>query len=148
MSVPLPGPAGSPFEGPIAPSALGNVLSAGQVVPFALGGVPDVVSSPTIAPMALFGERDPEAIMPLARGSDGKLGVASGGGRAPQVNVTLVESPTAQGSVSQRQNSSGGLDIEIAIAQISAKSARTPGAPLNRVLGRHRRHTRQVRSAI
>jgi hypothetical protein len=40
---------------PLVGSALGNVFSAGQVVPFAAGGV---VDDPTIAPMALFGEAD------------------------------------------------------------------------------------------
>lgn len=61
-------------------SAQGNVFSAGRVVPFALGGIPDIVDSPTMAPMALFGEGgNPEAIMPLKRGPDGSLGVASAG---------------------------------------------------------------------
>jgi lambda family phage tail tape measure protein len=68
-------------------SANGNVFSGGQVVhAFANGGAftNSVVSQPTVAPMALFGEKGDEAIMPLARGSDGKLGVqASGGGGAP-----------------------------------------------------------------
>jgi len=59
---------------------------------------------------------------------------ALGRGSAPQVNVTLIEKPDGGGSVTQRQNSSGGIDIEVAIAQISAKSASTPGSPLNRVL--------------
>lgn len=53
---------------------------------------------------------------------------------APQVNVTLVENPNAAGAVTQRQNSNGGIDIEVAIAQIAAKSAARPGAPLNRIL--------------
>jgi hypothetical protein len=57
-----------------------------------------------------------------------------GGGQPPQVNVTLVENPNAQGSVSQKTNDNGGLDIEVAIAQIAAKSASTPGGSLNRVL--------------
>lgn len=43
-----------------------------------------VVSRPTLFPfaagMGLMGEAGPEAILPLKRGSDGKLGVASGGG--------------------------------------------------------------------
>lgn len=132
----LPGTAGSAYYGPVAPSANGNVFSAGAIVPFAMGGVPDIVSSPTIAPMAMFGEAGDEGIMPLRRGADGRLGVsASGGGSAaPQINVTLVESPNAQGAVTQRQNSNGGIDLEIAIAQIAAKSAGTPGGAVNRVL--------------
>ncbi|ERO61167.1 hypothetical protein P308_10570 [Pseudomonas piscis] len=39
-----------------------------------------VASAPTLAPMALFGEAGPEAIMPLSRGADGSLGVVALGG--------------------------------------------------------------------
>jgi lambda family phage tail tape measure protein len=62
-------------------SANGNVFSNGNVMAFANGGV---VGGPTLFPMAngmgLMGEAGPEAVMPLKRGSDGKLGVASQGG--------------------------------------------------------------------
>jgi tape measure domain-containing protein len=65
------------------PSALGNVFSGGRVVGFAGGGIPDIANHPTYAPLALFGEAGPEAIMPLMRGPGGALGVrASGGGNA------------------------------------------------------------------
>ncbi|BCA04203.1 phage tail tape measure protein [Bradyrhizobium diazoefficiens] len=129
----LSGGTGAPLN--ILPSATGNVFASGEVVPFALGGVPDLVSSPTIAPMALFGEAGEEAIMPLRRGADGRLGVAAAGGAAaPQVNVTLIESPNAQGSVTRQPNNSGGIDIEVAIAQINAKSLATPGGVNNRVM--------------
>ena len=57
------------------------------VTPFAKGGV---LASPTYFPLAqglgLAGEAGAEAILPLARGSDGRLGVAGGGGA---VNVTF-----------------------------------------------------------
>ncbi|CAL77418.1 hypothetical protein BRADO3641 [Bradyrhizobium sp. ORS 278] len=56
------------------------------------------------------------------------------GSAAPQVNVTLIESPNAQGAVTQTQNGNGGIDIEVAIAQIAAKSAARPGGAVNRVL--------------
>lgn len=59
---------------------------------------------------------------------------ALGQGSAPQVNVTLIESPNASGSVTQKQNANGGIDIEVMISQIATKSAATPGASLNRVL--------------
>ncbi len=57
----------------------------GAIQPFASGGV---IGTPTYFPLrsggvGLAGEAGPEAIMPLARGPDGRLGVAaSGGGRA------------------------------------------------------------------
>jgi hypothetical protein len=41
----------------------------GRIIPFAQDGI---VDSPTIAPMALFGEAGPEAIVPLKRGADRK----------------------------------------------------------------------------
>jgi hypothetical protein len=117
----------SPF-----PSAQGNLFDGGNVIPFARGGV---VDSPTIVPMALMGEKGPEAIVPLRRGADGNLGVASqGGGSAPVVNVTLIETAQGGGGVTQKQNSNGGIDIEVAIAQITARSAATPGGALNRVM--------------
>ena len=63
-------------------AAKGGVLNKGQVVPYADGGV---VGSPTTFPMAggrtgLMGEAGPEAIMPLKRGKNGKLGVQAEGG--------------------------------------------------------------------
>jgi tape measure domain-containing protein len=66
---------------------------------FANGGV---VTGPTMFPMArgvgLMGEAGPEAIMPLRRGSDGRLGVeASGGGGNQSVVVNVnVEAGTQQ----------------------------------------------------
>lgn len=60
----------------------------GGVTPFAKGGV---VASPTYFPLGLgtglAGEAGAEAILPLQRGSDGRLGVASASGGA--VNVTF-----------------------------------------------------------
>jgi len=55
----------------------GAAFSGGSVQKFASGGAftNTIASSPTLAPMALFGEAGPEAIMPLSRGSDGSLGV-------------------------------------------------------------------------
>jgi lambda family phage tail tape measure protein len=67
-------------------------------MPFANGGV---VSSPTYFPMrgatGLMGEAGPEAIMPLARGADGKLGVRSGGGGRPVTVVMNISTPDVQG---------------------------------------------------
>lgn len=66
--------------------------AAGAVKPFAAGGV---IGTPTYFPMTgggvgLAGEAGPEAIMPLTRGPDGKLGVATSGGAAPQITVQIV----------------------------------------------------------
>jgi lambda family phage tail tape measure protein len=75
--------------GNFTPSANGNVFGANGIVPFAMGGV---VSRPTIFPFAkgvgLMGEAGPEAILPLQRGANGKLGVA-GGGQSTTINVSV-----------------------------------------------------------
>ena len=75
----------------IFPFAKGGAFVSGQVMPFAKGGV---VSSPRTFPMrggtGLMGEAGPEAIMPLTRGADGRLGVqAQGGGRSVQVTMNI-----------------------------------------------------------
>lgn len=67
-------------------NAKGNAFAGGSVVPFANGGV---VGGPTTFGMSggrtgLMGEAGPEAIMPLSRGSDGKLGVKGGGNTIKQ----------------------------------------------------------------
>ena len=76
--------------------ATGGVIDRGMPVPFAAGGV---ISSPVSFPMAggatgLMGEQGAEAIMPLARGPDGRLGVqagGTGGGVAVTFNVSTPD---------------------------------------------------------
>ncbi len=63
----------------------------GAIKPFASGGV---IGTPTYFPMlgggvGLAGEAGPEAILPLTRGADGRLGVASNGG-ATTVNIQIA----------------------------------------------------------
>lgn len=76
--------------------ANGGAFSQGKVTPFASGGI---VSSPTAFPMrggtGLMGEAGPEAIMPLSRGSDGKLGVKMEGGGRPVTVVMNISTPDA-----------------------------------------------------
>ena len=100
----------------VLPFSDGGVFSQGRVMPFARGGV---VSSPVSFPMrggtGLMGEAGPEAIMPLTRGADGRLGVrADGGGSAP-INVVMnISTPDVAGF----QRSQG---------QIAAKMGRALG---------------------
>ena len=82
--------------GELLPFADGAPFSQGRVMPFAKGGV---VSGPVAFPMrggtGLMGEAGPEAILPLARGPDGRLGVRGGGGA---VNVVMnITAPDVQG---------------------------------------------------
>lgn len=74
-------------------SADGNAFSRGnRITAYANGGV---VGGPTYFPMSgnrvgLMGEAGPEAIMPLSRGKDGKLGVqASGQGVTVNQNINI-----------------------------------------------------------
>ena len=70
-----------------------------SVIPFAKGGV---VSMPTRFPLSggtgLMGESGAEAIMPLKRGSDGRLGVAASGGQPVRVTVN-ISTPDARSFV-------------------------------------------------
>lgn len=95
----------SGLMGSVLPFANGAAFSQGRVTPFAQGGV---VSSPVSFPMrggsGLMGEAGPEAILPLSRGADGRLGVrTAGGGRAMNVviNVTTPDVAGFQRSQSQ-----------------------------------------------
>ncbi len=81
----------------ILPFENGGSFTQGRVMPFASGGI---VGGPTMFPMrggmGLMGEAGPEAIMPLARGPDGKLGVRGGGG-APVNIVMNISTPDVSG---------------------------------------------------
>jgi phage-related minor tail protein len=84
--------------GGLMPFKKGGAFTQGRVMPFAKGGV---ISSPTNFPMrggmGLMGEAGPEAIMPLSRGPDGRLGVhAAGGGRSVTV-VMNISTPDVAG---------------------------------------------------
>lgn len=65
--------------------------AGGAVKPFAAGGV---IGAPTYFPLTqggvgLAGEAGPEAIIPLKRGADGRLGV-SGGGAVNNISVQIA----------------------------------------------------------
>lgn len=78
--------------------ANGGAFTSGRVMPFAQGGV---VSSPTPFGMrggtGLMGEAGPEAIMPLTRGPDGKLGVRAQGGGGGVTVVMNISTPDVGG---------------------------------------------------
>ena len=86
-------------------AANGGVLNNGQVVPYANGGV---VGGPTTFPMSggrtgLMGEAGPEAIMPLKRGKDGKLGVQADGGSSSNVVIHQSFNFSANGDESVKK---------------------------------------------
>ncbi len=113
-----------PLETALGGAADSLSSGIGKLFGFARGGVPGrvtafadggVVASPTYFPMGsdlgLMGEAGSEAILPLKRGSDGSLGVASSGGGGSSVVVNIT-TPDVQG-------------FQKSQAQISAMLART-----------------------
>ncbi|MFN6926023.1 MAG: phage tail tape measure protein [Tabrizicola sp.] len=97
------------------PFADGGAFLQGRVLPFAKGGI---ISAPVSFPMrggtGLMGEAGPEAIIPLARGPDGRLGVQAGGGRS--VNVVMnIATPDVQGF--QRSQSQIAAQVSRALAR-------------------------------
>ena len=71
------GPSGSDTQA-VTPFAAGGVIGAPGYFPLASGG------------FGLAGEAGPEAIVPLARGSAGRLGVSTAGGAAPRITVQIA----------------------------------------------------------
>jgi phage-related minor tail protein len=98
----------SVFQGLIGgatPFAKGGVIQQGTPVPFASGGV---IASPISFPLAggaqgLAGEKGPEAIVPLTRGSDGRLGIAAAGGGGQQITINISTPDAASFNRSQTQ---------------------------------------------
>jgi phage-related minor tail protein len=102
-------------------AANGKVMSSGRMTAFANGGI---VNGPTIFPMAngagLMGEAGPEAIMPLKRGADGKLGVSGGG-----TVVNVYNSSGTQAEVKESTGSDGQKQIDIYIKQVMERMIST-----------------------
>ncbi|MGB3500334.1 MAG: phage tail tape measure protein [Mesorhizobium sp.] len=94
---PLQGMIGSAFSALRGAMPFANGGVPGRVTPFAAGGI---VAQPTYfqagRSLGVMGEAGAEAIMPLQRTADGKLGVAaSGGGGVGQTIVFNVSTPDA-----------------------------------------------------
>ncbi len=89
----LSGGLGDIFGGTAGKSSPAILNAMGAIKPFAAGGV---IGAPTYFPVSggglgLAGEAGPEAILPLSRGRDGRLGIASNGaGGLPQVTVNIA----------------------------------------------------------
>lgn len=99
----------------------GAAFQGGHVIPFAKGGI---VTKPTIFPMArgmgLMGEAGPEAVMPLKRGSDGKLGVEGGGG---QTNITVNINAIEPQSFAQAMRSNKAVVESVVVENIMRNGA-------------------------
>lgn len=94
--------------------AKGGVLSSPSLSAYSN----TIVTKPTFFAKggSVMGEAGPEAIMPLRRGPDGKLGVAGGGG----ANRTIINNYGAEVSQSQAPNAEGGIDTTILVRQLES----------------------------
>lgn len=85
--------------------------------PFAKGGV--------------FGEAGPEAVMPLTRTSDGRLGVASTGGSA-NVSIEINNHTGQQVQAREVKDARGGRKVQVTIGDMVAGEMARPGSAVNK----------------
>jgi lambda family phage tail tape measure protein len=106
----------------------GGVFAQNGIQKFAMGGV---VNRPTIFPFAngtgLMGEAGPEAIMPLQRGANGKLGVIASGGGNTSVVVNVDASGNANVQGDQAQAKQLGVVVSAAVQAELVKQQRPGG---------------------
>jgi lambda family phage tail tape measure protein len=105
--------------GSLLGSAHGNVFGPGGLVPFAAGGI---VTRPTIFPFAngtgLMGEAGPEAIMPLRRDSQGRLGVAAEG--AGGGTTVIVQNYSSEPAREERSRGPDGREmVKVIIGEVT-----------------------------
>lgn len=123
------------YTAPAFGNANGNVFAANGIVPYAMGGI---VNRPTLFPFAnggsigtgLMGEAGPEAIIPLQRGANGKLGVAGGGGTTNiVVNVDASGGTSVSGDETQAKQLG---QVVTAAVQAELLKQKRPGGLLSR----------------
>lgn len=113
---------GGVYQSPSLSAYSGGVYSSPKLFKFASGA-------------GVFGEAGPEAIMPLRRGRDGKLGVtAAGGAGAPnvQVNVTKVGNGDGEPTVEVLQEH-GKMIVNLTLNE-AARQLASRGSPLNKAM--------------
>jgi len=128
----LPGIKFNPAAFSMPALAANGMVAANGIQPFAKGGL---VDRPTLFRFAsggagnlgLMGEAGPEAIMPLKRGRDGKLGIAGGGS---QTNVTV--NVDAKGTTTQGDAGKGNELARVVAQAVQAElvKQRRPGGIL------------------
>ncbi|MHB2265656.1 tape measure protein [Aliihoeflea sp. PC F10.4] len=106
--------------------ANGGVFESLRPTPFAMGGAftNSIVNQPTLFPFAdgvgMMGEAGPEAIMPLRRGPDGRLGVsaANSNGLAPsRVQVEVEVFVNDDGTLGAIARTAGGEAADVKVRQ-------------------------------
>lgn len=128
-SSPAAGATGNPggYTNALKPPA-DMTYSSPSTFRFASGGAftNSVTTGPTLAPMALFGEAGPEAIMPLSRGADGALGVrALGGGQSggTSSNQVVIQQTINVGDGQGASNGASSQDVAKAYAGSARQGA-------------------------
>lgn len=124
--------AGAKALGVTVASDKGNVFNNGRIIPHAMGGI---LNSPIAFPMAggatgTAAESGPEAIMPLARDGQGRLGVRQA---AANVQVNVYTPPGTQAQTQERDGPQG-KSIDVIITELVAGKIGQPGNPINRAL--------------
>ncbi|WP_291809735.1 tape measure protein [Limnobacter sp.] len=126
-----PGLTWDPVKMDFVENAKGNVIARNKIVPYAMGGI---VNKPTLFQYArggtgrfgLMGEAGAEAILPLRRGSNGKLGVEASGAAMGNITVNVdAAGSTVEGDASQANQL--GKAIGIAVQQELVKQKRPGG---------------------
>lgn len=107
----------------------------GGMQKFADGGAftNSIVSKPTAFNMGVMGEAGPEAIIPLKRGRDGSLGIASSGGS----NVQIVIVNNSGESVKKKESidSRGNRRVELTVGEMVAGETQRSGSSVQNSVG-------------
>lgn len=115
----------------------GGAFAGGRVIPFARG---DVLDRPTFFPMAqgnvgVMGEAGPEAIMPLRRLANGRLGVESAGKGGPGVSVIINNNAGgARASARESTNAAGQREVIVTVDEAVASAMQRRGGQTDRAL--------------
>jgi lambda family phage tail tape measure protein len=115
---PMPQANGGVFQSPSLHAYANTVQTSPKLFTFAQGGV--------------FAEAGPEAVMPLTRGANGRLGVESTGG-----NISIVvnnNAPDTKANAKVSEDSQGGKRIDIIIDEINAKNIKRAGSGTARAM--------------
>lgn len=124
-------------------SSIGSFFGGASTPVAAKGGAftNGVYNSPTLFKFAnggqfgVMGEAGPEAVMPLKRGPDGSLGVATDGVMGGNVIVNVVNNSNANATVTQRETQQG-TEIDVLIDKTVADKLNQQGSYSNTALTR------------
>lgn len=98
---------GGVYDSPSLSAYSGGVYNSPQLFAFAKGA-------------GVFGEAGPEAIMPLRRGSDGRLGVAASGGGAQQIKIEIEnKGQPAQAQATAQRQPDGSTLIKVVLDSVA-----------------------------